>query len=162
MKKTEEQKKKNSIMDVSKLGITQEEIEKAEEIKESFDFTNLALNDVVTFEFISNDVNEVLTTAKNSNEKKKIKKGDKVLTPCINVKVISLQNKDGLHVLDDENKIYNLWLSSKTLALGIGKISLYNKDRENGLIGLRFEVKKSKASFKEGENTCYIVNQTTF
>lgn len=64
---------------------------------------------------------------------------------------------DGKHLIIPMNEKYNMFLSSKTLRLGIGKI--FDSHQEN-LKDVKVKIHKTKADFKGyGENTCYTVSE---
>lgn len=147
-------------MNLEKLGVTKEEIEQSNNIKETFKFDELNYGDIVEFEFVDDELLEIEQIAKNVNKDKGIKLGDKIKVPAIKVYVLRIIPKDKekeiIEYEKTEDNIYTLWLSSKTLAMGIGKISVDNNEIVKGI---SFKVEKSKAVFKTGENTCYRVRQ---
>lgn len=139
-------------MDISKIGVTKEELKQSEEIKESFDFSKIKDNESVVFEFMNDEVKEIEIEAKHENKDKKIKVGDKIKVPTIEVKPLTLIN--GSESLDyNVTDSYTLWLNSKTLALGVGVIANENESVK----GLKFMVTKTKAKYKQGTNVCYKV-----
>jgi hypothetical protein len=52
---------------------------------------------------------------------------------------------------------YGLWLSSKTLAMGI--MRMVPSDDVEDLVGKKFQIKVTTARYKQGENRCYVVKE---
>lgn len=126
--------------DLNKLfGIDKETLEKSKDIKPILDLGAMKDNSIVRVEFSEKEPREVETP--NSKYSKTAR--------VISVKDITEGEQNSLE--------YSLFLSAKTLSLGVAKIwEKHNFD----LTGVKAVIKKTKAVFKEfGENTAYNIQE---
>lgn len=126
------------MTDIKKLfGVDQETIDKSKDIKPVLDLGSLDLNSVVKVEFTEKEPKEIETPNSKYNKVSK---------------VISV--KDITH---GENLEYSLFLSAKSLSLGIARI--YQK-HGNDLTGVKVLIKKTKTIYKDyGENIAYNIQE---
>lgn len=123
--------KQKTVSDL--FGITDDELEKSKNIKPNLDLGTMEINSQIMVEFLDTEPIEVETP------QGKYSKSALVI---------------GVKLLDGTNAEYSLFLSSKTLRLGVAK--LY--DESKNLIGQKVIIKKTRVNFKNfGENDCYNV-----
>lgn len=139
-------------MDFKKLGVTEEEIKEYENIVPSFDFKELKYDESIVFEFVNDEIKELEQKAKHENKEKSIKVGDKIITPTILVKPILKLSSNGDEYKFGEKETYTLWLSAKTLALGVSKIC----KSVDSVKGLQFKVTKTKTNFKSSLSSNFL------
>lgn len=136
------------------LGVDKDLVEKAKDILPTLDLGTLEVGEVVYLQVLSEEPKEV--THKNKFKKNK-KDPDEITTKVINVFVekIIRADEDKTEVTIGDKQA--LWLSSKSLALGISRVLEENEDK---LLGLKLKIEIGKAIYKEfGENRCYNVSE---
>lgn len=131
--KNEKQEEKLNV-----FGIDEETIQKSINIRPILDLGQLQTGDIVKVEFLE-DEPKIIETPNSKFQK---------TARVIAVKEISIVGAE----LE-----YSLFLSSKSLALGINRLYVRNG---NKLASVKAIIKKDKAVYKDfGENTCYNVQQ---
>lgn len=138
-------------MDLSKFGITDEELEKGADIVPTFSLgKDLPVGSKVIVEILEKEPREIEVKDIYGKEEKK-----KTSVLNVFVKQVSRPNGEEFLVIpiEEERSIY---LTSKTLALGFGRIyKKYNGDFK----GVMVKIHKTTAEYKQGENICYNVTE---
>ena len=128
------------------LGLDFEAVKKSENILPSFDLGALGVGDKVICQAI--DAPKMVTFKDRETKKDKS-------VPVLAVNVVKVIRADGIEI--PYNEKYGLWLSSKTLSMGLNR--LVKDDNVEGLLGKRFMIKVGMAEYKNyGEGRCYHVN----
>jgi hypothetical protein len=127
------------------LGIDSKAVEKMKDMLPTFDLAKVETGGSVICQALEVP-REVAWTDEDGNEKV-----SQVL-PVMVEKVIRL---DGMVVPFGDK--YGLWLSSKTLAMGI--MRMVPSDDVEDLVGKKFQIKVTTARYKQGENRCYVVRE---
>ena len=130
-------------------GITEEAYTKSKDILPTFELGKLNVGSRVVLTFLDE-------TPRKMNVANKYKKGEKTETSVISVYVDTVFNmgKDGVLIEVPMRMNYSLWLSSKSLALGILKVH----KSVGTLKGQKVTLSIGTAEYKDfGENRCYSV-----
>ena len=128
------------------LGIDTDTMNKSKDIIPTFDLSSLGVGDKAIMQAIA-EPNPVVW----EDKREKVKKTSMVL-PVVVEKVV---RADGTEL--PYNEKYGIWLSSKSLAMGIARLT--ENDYVQELVGKRFIVKVGLATYKNyGEARCYHVN----
>lgn len=148
---TETKSKQSDLFEA--FGIDKETFEKSKDILPTLDLGELETGSEVYIQFLeSMPIKEVEHQSKFGNKGEKVK--TKVLTVSVE-KILRQTDSEKLEIPIGEKQ--TLWLSSKSLRLGIMRIASENN---NNLEGLKVVIKKGLATYKQyGENTCYNVVQ---
>ncbi len=142
------------------FGIDQKTLDKSGDIFPPFDLSGLEDGAKIFIKFVSQKpkVVEHKDIYARDEDGKKIpdaKKNTGVLE--IFVEKVARPQDDGSFLDVDYNETFSLWLSSKSLSIGIAKIS---QEHNYNLEGVKAKIHKGKAQYKDfGENTCYSVSE---
>jgi len=139
----EENEQKNKLSEL--FGVDKETLDKSKNILPVLDLGKMEIGTKVKVEFLEDAPREIKTPNNQyGNETAKV----------INVKEISLGEGE------DEGAVkYSLFLSSKSLALGVARVYVENKE---SLLGTKVLITISETVYKTfGLNRCYIVQQLT-
>ena len=129
------------------LGFDNETLMKAKSILPTFDLGKMEVGSKIIL--------QILDLPKEVETKDKYKGGMKK-TKVLPVLIQKIIRGDGLEIADNEK--YGLWLSSKSLSLGIAKLS--ESDSAEEIIGKKILIRVGMAEYKGfGENRCYNVNE---
>jgi hypothetical protein len=127
------------------LGINKADVDKMQDILPTFDLTKVEIGGSVIMQALE-EPKKVTWTTEDDEEK---------TSHVLPVMVLKIIRKDGLEV--PMNDKLGLWLSSKTLSIGI--LRLVPSDRAIDLIGKKFQINVSTARYKQGVNRCYNVRE---
>lgn len=144
-KQNKEIKKEEKQTDLETLfGITKELVDKSKDILPVLDLGNADIGSKFKIEFIESKPRIIETPNSDFSDTAKV----------INVKEISLGNEEFEGAVK-----YSLFLSSKSLALGVGKLWIeHNKDLE----GVKCLISVGETNYKKfGKNRCYTVQEIT-
>lgn len=128
------------------LGIKKEDIEHQKDLLPVFNLSKVAVGGMVFIQILS-EPQKVSWIDKDTDEQKE--------GSIINIVVEKVRQLDGVTV--DFGDKYALWLTSKTLAMGM--IRLAENDNPKTLLGKRAIIKVGTAVYKKGENRCYSVSE---
>lgn len=135
------------MTEYSKFGLDKETIEKSIDVLPTFDLGKLELGCHVYMTVLEREPKEVEVNDKFTNGKK--------TTRCINVFVEKVIRANGEEVAYGENM--NLWLSSKSLAIGFFKAY---EENNKSLKDVMVKITIGETEYKKfGTNRCYTVNQ---
>lgn len=133
------------------FGFDKETIEQSKNIYPTFDLSGkrLDIGTQIILEFVSEPVE------KETKDKFANKKGAKknAYVAVVNIDTVFRPQSDGTMLEVPINKKYSLWLSSRSLALGL---SAALGDRTSW-IGFRCKITVDTATYEQGENTAYRV-----
>ena len=150
--------------DYALFGVDKKAVEKSGEIFPTLELGKLE-QEAKVFGVIEQEKPKVVEHSKKFNlsdkEKEQKAKGEdvKIKTSVLNLFVNKIERpqSDGSFLPVEMNETYSLWLSSKSLGLGLGKIA---EEHDGNLKGVKIKIHKGKAEYKEfGENTCYSVSE---
>lgn len=136
---------------LSSFGLTQEEFEKFKDVLPTFNIGQIEIGSKVHLTFLDSEPIMV--------EAKEFGKQTKVPTPCLRVHIETVFRKqsDGQYLEVPMASDSTLWLSSKTLAMGI--YNLFEQNAKN-LKGKKAEIIVGIANYKDyGEGRAYRVTQ---
>lgn len=135
------------------FGLTSETYEKSKDILPTFDLGKLSDGSIVILKFLDDLPKEI--EVKN----KFAKKGDSktIISRVIPVNVDTVFNmtKDGIKEIP-YNQDCSLWLSSKSLSIGVAKIA---ENHNDSLKGVKVKISIGMAEYKLGLNRCYTVSE---
>lgn len=148
------------------FGVNEDVLEKSKDIYPSFDIGKLEEESMVSLKIISEEP-KLVTHPKKFNlteeEEKAKKKGEDVTeeTGVLVVEIASVFRPDKktseMLEVPYNNEQYSLWLSSKSLSMGLARIY---QENENSLKNMDVKITIGKANYKQfGENTCYRVSK---
>lgn len=132
-----------------KFGVEKEEYEKSKDILPTFSMKDLEFGSSAFMQFLEKEPREIDTRDIN-DETKTVK--TKVITAYIEKIERKTEDAEILEIPVAEKQ--TVFLSSKTFRLGLLKVF---EENESNLEGVKIKVTKSKATYKQGENTCYNV-----
>jgi len=142
------------------FGIDRETYEKSKDIVPTFELGKIGDKGIVELTVLSENPILIEHKAKYPDAEKGIKEGELMKTPTLLVAIEKVIRNDGNNELLDipyNMEKFTLWLSSKSLALGLMRL---HEDNNKSLKGVRAKIRIGKTDYKKfGENTCYTVSQ---
>ena len=136
------------------FGVNKDDFEKSKDINKTFDLGKYKEKSKIYLTILDEMPLMVEHHAKFSNKELGIKSGDLIKTGILNILVHKVERPNE-PIIDFEQK-FSIWLSSKTLSIGL--LRIYEKN--NTLKNKNIFITVSKAIYKDfGENTCYDVDE---